>query len=133
MTITGEIQANTVSFRDFEKYENQIVTVKGTIHNIRMMSDFAFVILRTARETIQCVYAESFSDYRMGEDAKAECAAKITGKVVAGETRDGSKRYELQIHDIELLSHPADIPPVVITKKQVVMEGIKKRRAEMEL
>ena len=119
MFITGEIQANNVSFADFEKYENQVVTVKGTIHNIRMMSDFAFVILRTARETIQCVYAESFSSYRMSEDVKEECAAKITGKVVAGETKDGSKRYELQIHNIELLSHPADIPPVVITKKQV--------------
>ncbi len=119
MFMTGERQDTCVAFADFEKYENQIVTVKGTIHNIRMMSDFAFVILRTARETVQCVYAESFSEYRMGEDVKEECAAKITGKVVAGETKDGSKRYELQIHNIELLSHPADIPPVVITKKQV--------------
>ena len=119
MTITGEMKTSTVTYADFEKYEDQIVTVKGTIHNIRMMSDFAFVILRTARETIQCVYAESFSDYRMGEDVKEECSAKITGKVVAGVQKDGSKRYELQIHDIQLLSHPADIPPVVITKKQV--------------
>ena len=70
MAITGEIKNNTVAYADFEKYENEIVTVKGTIHNIRMRSDFAFVILRTARETIQCVYAESFSDYRMGEDVK---------------------------------------------------------------
>ena len=119
MFINGEIKTNTVSYAEFEKYENQVVTVKGIIHNIRMMSDFAFVILRTARETIQCVYAESFSSYRMSEDVKEECAAKITGKIVAGETKDGSKRYELQIHDIQLLSHPADIPPVVITKKQV--------------
>ena len=119
MFITGEEKKTTVAYSDFEKYENQIVTIQGTIHNIRMMSDFAFVILRTARETIQCVYAESFSDYRITEDVKEECAAKITGKVVAGETKDGSKRYEVQIHDIELLSHPAEIPPVVITKKQV--------------
>ena len=119
MTITGEIQRNTVAFQDFEKYENQVVTIKGTIHNIRMMSDFAFVILRTARETIQCVYAESFSSYRLSEDVKEECAAKITGKIVAGLTKDGTKRYELQIHNIQLLSHPAEIPPVVITKKQV--------------
>ncbi|MBE5751303.1 MAG: aspartate--tRNA(Asn) ligase [Clostridia bacterium] len=119
MSINGEIKTNTVAYADFEKYENQIVTIKGTIHNIRMMSDFAFVIVRTARETIQCVYAESFSDYRMSDDVKEECAAKITGKIVAGETKDGGKRYELQIHNIELLSHPADIPPVVITKKQV--------------
>ena len=102
MFITGEPKTNTIAYADFEKYENQVVTVVGTIHNIRMMSDFAFVILRTARETIQCVYAESFSDYRMTEDVKEECAAKITGKVVAGETKDGSKRYEVQIHGIEL-------------------------------
>ena len=119
MFMTGETKSNAVSFADFEQFENQIVTIKGTIHNIRMMSDFAFVIVRTARETVQCVYAESFSDYRMSEDVKEECAAKITGKVVAGETKDGSKRFELQIHNIELLSHPAEIPPVVITKKQV--------------
>ena len=119
MVITGEMKNDTVAYADFEKYENQIVTIKGTIHNIRMMSDFAFVILRTARDTIQCVYAEEFSSYRMSEDVKEECAAKITGKVVAGETKDGGKRYEVQIHGIELLSHPADIPPVVITKKQV--------------
>lgn len=119
MFITGEMNTNTVSYADFEKYENEVVTIKGTIHNIRMMSDFAFIIVRTARETVQCVYAESFSDYRMSEDVKEECAAKITGKVVPSETKDGSKRYELQIHNIELLSHPAEIPPVVITKKQV--------------
>ena len=84
MAITGEIKATTVAYADFEKYKDQIVTIKGTIHNIRMMSDFAFVIVRTARETIQCVYAESFSDYRMSEDVKEECAAKVTGKIVEG-------------------------------------------------
>ena len=36
-----------------------------------------------------------------------------------GETRDGSERYELQISNIEILSAPAAIPPVVISKKQV--------------
>lgn len=119
MFITGNPATNTVPYSEFEKHENEVITVTGTIHNIRMMSDFAFVILRTARDTIQCVYAESFSDYRMTPDVKEECAAKVTGKVVAGETKDGGKRYELQIHGIELLSHPAEIPPVVITKKQL--------------
>ena len=118
MVITGEQIKTSVAFADFEKFENEIVTIKGTIHNIRMMSDFAFIILRTAREMVQCVYAESFSDYRMSEDVKEECAAKVTGKVVAGETKDGSKRYELQIHNIELLSHPAEIPPSLSRKNK---------------
>ena len=119
MAVTGEIKKTTVEFSDFGKYENQIVTIKGTVHNIRMMSDFAFVILRTARETVQCVYSEEFSSYRMPQELKEECAVKVTGKVVAGETREGTKRYELQIHDVEILSHPAAISPVVMTKKQV--------------
>ncbi len=119
MAITGEIKKNTVSFAELGEHENEIVTVKGTVHNIRMMSDFAFVVLRTARDTIQCVYAESFSDYRMSEDLKEECAVKVTGKVVAGVMKDGSKRYEIQIHGVEILSHPAALSPIVITKKQV--------------
>ena len=119
MVITGEIQKNTADFSEFESYENQEVSIKGTVHNIRMMSDFAFIILRTARETVQCVYSEEFSSYRMPPELKEECAVKVTGKVVAGQTREGAKRYELQIHDIEILSHPAAISPVVITKKQV--------------
>ena len=119
MVITGEIQKNTADFSEFETYENQEVSIKGTVHNIRMMSDFAFIILRTARETVQCVYSEEFSSYRMPPELKEECAVKVTGKVVAGQTREGAKRYELQIHDIEILSHPAAISPVVITKKQV--------------
>ena len=57
MKITGEPKTNTVPYSQFGNYENQEITVTGTVHNIRMMSDFAFVILRTARETIQCVYA----------------------------------------------------------------------------
>lgn len=119
MVVTGEIKKNTVDFIDFEKYENEVITIKGTVHNIRMMSDFAFVILRTSRETVQCVYSEDFSSYRMPTELKEECAVKVTGKVVAGETREGAKRYELQIHNVEILSHPAAISPVVITKKQV--------------
>ena len=119
MTITGEPKTNTVPYAEFGKYENQVITITGTVHNIRMMSDFAFVIVRTARETVQCVYSESFSDYRMPPELKEECAVRLTGKVVAGETRDGSKRYEIQIYGIDILSHPAEIPPVVITKKQV--------------
>ena len=35
MAVTGEIKKTTVEFSDFGKYENQIVTIKGTVHNIR--------------------------------------------------------------------------------------------------
>jgi nondiscriminating aspartyl-tRNA synthetase len=83
------------------------------------MSDFAFIIVRTARELIQCVYSPEFSDFRLGPEVVEQAAAKISGVVVKSQTRDDSERYELQIHNIEILSTPAAIPPVVISKKQI--------------
>ncbi len=117
--MTGTIPNDCVTYALFKENLEKVVSIKGTIHNIRDMSDFAFIILRTARETVQCVYSPEFSEYRLTDDVVEQSSAIITGKVVKSETRDGSERYELQIHNIELLSKPADIPPVVISKKQV--------------
>ncbi len=117
--ITGVLPCTSTPYSEFSEHVGEIVTIKGAIHNIRDMSDFAFIIVRTARELIQCVYSPEFSEYRLNEKVVEQASAKITGKVVKSETRDGSERYELQIHDIELLSVPAAIPPVVISKKQV--------------
>lgn len=117
--MTGTLADGTTPYREFKQNEGKVVSVKGAIHNIRDMSDFAFIILRTARELIQCVYSPEFSDYRLAENVVEQASAKVTGKVVKSETRDGSERFELQIHDIEILSVPAAIPPVVISKKKV--------------
>ncbi|MBR2321014.1 MAG: aspartate--tRNA(Asn) ligase, partial [Clostridia bacterium] len=65
------------------------------------------------------VYAPEFSSYRWDDKICEEACVKVTGKVVSSKDAKGNDRYELQIHNIELLSHPAEIPPVVITKKQV--------------
>lgn len=120
--ITDVITPTSTPYNEFKNHIGEVVTIKGALHNIREMSDFAFIIVRTARELIQCVYSPEFSDFRLSEDIVEQAAAKVTGKVVKSETRDGSERYELQIHNIEILSKPADIPPVVISKKQVVCD-----------
>lgn len=120
--MTGIIPSNTTPYSEFKNHLDEVVTIKGTVHNIRLMSDFAFIIIRTARETIQCVYSPKFSDYRLGDELMEQCSVKLSGKVVKSETKDGSERFELQIHNIEILSTPAAIPPVVISKKQVNCE-----------
>ncbi|MDE7380309.1 MAG: aspartate--tRNA(Asn) ligase [Clostridia bacterium] len=120
--MTGVIESGLTPYSEFKKHVGEVVTVKGAIHNIRDMSDFAFIILRTARELIQCVYSPDFSDYRLDEKLVEQCSVKLWGKVVTSETRDGSERYELQIHGIDILSTPAAIPPVVISKKQIVAD-----------
>ena len=120
--MTGVIASTSTPYSEFKNNLDKVVSIKGAIHNVRDMSDFAFIIVRTARELIQCVYSPEFSDYRLDENVVEQASARITGKVVKSETRDGSERFELQIHNIEILSKPADIPPVVISKKQVVCD-----------
>ncbi|MDE7163503.1 MAG: aspartate--tRNA(Asn) ligase [Clostridia bacterium] len=117
--MTGTVPSSVTPYSEFKNHIGEMVTIKGAVHNIRDMSDFAFIIIRTARELIQCVYSPEFSDYRLDEKLVEQCAVKLSGKVVKSETRDGSERYELQIHSIDVLSTPAAIPPVVISKKQI--------------
>lgn len=120
--ICGEIVNKDVQYSDFKLHENELVSVSGYVHRIREMTGFAFVILRTARDLIQCVYAPEFSDYRLDEKLCEEACVKVMGKVVGSKDRDGNDRYELQIHDIKILSLPAELLPIVINKKQ--LDGI---------
>ena len=115
--IDGQINKTCVEYKDFPAHVDEVVTFKGMIHRIREMTGFAFVIIRTARDVVQCVYSPDFSDYRMDEKVVEGCAVKITGKIVKDQTRDD--RYELQIHGIEVLSSPAEQMPIVINKKQL--------------
>ncbi|MBQ9103980.1 MAG: aspartate--tRNA(Asn) ligase [Clostridia bacterium] len=117
--LNGEIITNTVEFKDFKNYDGKEVTICGYIHRIREMTGFAFVIVRTARDLIQCVYAPEFSEYRLDEKLCEEACVKVLGKVVSSKDAKGNDRYELQIHDIKILSLPADNLPIVINKKQL--------------
>ena len=117
--ISGKIVNDTISFAEFKDYDNQVVSIKGYVHRIREMTGFAFIIIRTARDIIQCVYAPEFSDYRLDEKLCEEASVKVTGKVVSSKDAKGNDRYELQIHNIEILSLPAEGLPIVINKKQL--------------
>lgn len=115
--INGIINKTTVSFSDFIKYDGQEVTIRGYIHRIREMTGFSFVIIRTDKDLIQCVYAPEFSDYRWDEKLCEEACVKVLGKVVCSKDAKGNDRFELQIHNVEILSLPKDILPIVINKK----------------
>lgn len=117
--INGNIISDTIDFAQFKDYDGQVVSIKGYVHRIREMTGFSFVIIRTARDTIQCVYAPEFSDYRWDERLCEEAAVKITGKVVSSLDAKGNERFEIQIHNVEILSLPAEGLPIVINKKQL--------------
>ena len=117
--ISGQLSKDTVSFSEFKNYDGQIVSINGYIHRIREMTGFSFVIIRTSKDTIQCVYAPEFSDYRWDDKLCEEACVKVSGKVVSSKDAKGNDRYELQIHDIKILSLPAECLPIVINKKQL--------------
>ena len=117
--IDGNIINTQIAFSDFKNYNEQVISIKGYVHRIREMTGFAFVILRTASETIQCVYAPEFSDYRWDENLREEACVEVIGKVVSSVDAKGNERFEIQIHDIKILSLPAEQLPIVINKKQL--------------
>lgn len=117
--IDGNIVNTDIDFKDFKNYADKIVSIKGYVHRIREMTGFSFVIIRTARETVQCVYAPEFSDYRWDDRVCEEACVRVTGKVVASLDKNGNERFELQIHGIDILSVPAEQLPIVINKKQL--------------
>lgn len=117
--LDGVVREKYVGFDEFAAHENQVIAIAGYIHRIREMTGFSFVILRTARDVVQCIYAPEFSDYRWDDSITENTCVKVTGKVVASTDAKGNKRYEVQIHNVEVLSRPKELSPIVINKKQL--------------
>lgn len=96
-------------------YIGKQIRIHGSIYKIRKMSGFAFVLLRTKREVIQCVYGE-FSNFELAE-LKEETCVVFTANVVAEER--SKTGFELQLISVEILSTPAEELPIVIHNKLV--------------
>ncbi|MBR2160226.1 MAG: aspartate--tRNA(Asn) ligase [Clostridia bacterium] len=115
--INGNLEKNYVEYSEFAEHVNQVVNIHGYIHRIREMSDFKFVIIRTKREEIQCIYSKEVSSFEWTEEYCEQQCVEISGLVVADTTRPG--RFELQIHTMKVLSKPFEQLPIVINKKQL--------------
>ncbi len=93
-----------------------IVTLSGAVYKIRIMSGFAFVILRTRRSLVQCIYSRERCSFLL-EDLKEEACVLVTGEVIAEERSQTG--YELHLHSIRILSTPHAFSPVVINNKRL--------------
>ena len=101
---------------ELKKYIGRTVRIHGMIYKIRRMSDFAFVLLRTKRAVVQCVYSAEYSGFPL-ELLKEESAVCVEAKVIAEERSKAG--YELQLLKAEVLSVPKELPPIVINNKKV--------------
>lgn len=94
-------------------YTGKTVEMEGAVHTIRDMGEVAFVILRKAEGLVQCVFEEGVTGFDL-KDLKEESAVVITG-VVAREDR-APHGFEICLKKIKVLSQPAEILPIAISK-----------------
>ena len=109
-------ETQLVEAEQLPNYIGTVVRLHGMVYKIRRMSDFAFVLIRTKRVVVQCIYSNEFSSFPQ-EILKEESAVCITANVV-GEERSRTG-YELQLLAVEVLSEPEELSPVVINNKRV--------------
>lgn len=95
-------------------YSGQDITLSGTIHKIREMSSFAFVIIRTSRNLIQGIYCVENCVFPLS-DLHEGCCVKVMGNVKIESRAECG--FELIIKEIELLSSPFELSPVSLAKK----------------
>ena len=105
-----------VEASELKNYIGQQIKIHGSIYKIRKMSDFAFVLLRTKRQVVQCVYSEKIANFPL-EQLKEESCVVITANVL--EELRSKSGYELQISNIKILSMPQESSPIVINNKMV--------------
>ena len=65
--MNGVVKRSTVNYDEVKENDGKTVTIAGYIHRIREMTGFSFVLIRTERDVVQCVYSPDFSDYRWDE------------------------------------------------------------------
>lgn len=123
ITINGIINTKTVEAEELNKYIGQVVRIHGSIYKIRKMSDFAFVLLRTKREIVQCIYTKEMAHFSLEELEEESCV--IITAYVQEESRSKTG-YDLQIKEITILSKPQIQSPIVINNK-VVDTSIEKK------
>ncbi|WP_394525210.1 aspartate--tRNA(Asn) ligase [Lacrimispora sp. JR3] len=104
------MELSEVSSKD---YAGKTIRMEGTVHTIRDMGEVAFVILRRADGLVQCVFEEGKTDFDLSL-LKEESAIRVTG-VVSAEER-APHGFELRLTAIEVLSQPAEVLPIAISK-----------------
>lgn len=112
----GNITNQIIEVEDIANYIGQGIKINGSIYKIRKMSGFAFVLLRTKRKIIQCVYSEEFSKFDVNSLTEESCVC-VTA-VVVNEERSKTG-WELRMIEIAQLSIPEEEIPIVINNKIV--------------
>ena len=86
-----------------------IVTFKAFIFNLRIKSNFSFVLVRNSKRIFQCFFSKEECDFDL-TTLLEECSVKITGKIVPDSPCKINPGFEIAITGIEVLSMPPEQP-----------------------
>lgn len=115
-TIKGNLQRETIEPKELEYHVGEKIMIHGAIYKIRKMKGFAFVLLRTKRDILQCIYTPEKARFLL-DDLKEESSVVITAEIVSEErSRTG---YDLHLLEVGILSEPEAESPIVINNKIV--------------
>lgn len=113
--LSTEFFQESISPKELSNHLGEFVTLHGSIYKIRKMSGFAFVLLRTPRQIISCIYGE-FSEFNLKSISEESCV-KITA-IVHPEPR-AKQGFELRLKTLQILSSPVEQCPIVIHNKEL--------------
>ncbi len=94
----------------------QDIEVYACVHNVKQMSGFAFVTLRTGRYLIQSIYSADTCKDSLDE-VKEGCYVKVTAEVKAEERAYNG--IELILKNIEIMSKPSAEYPLHVSKRRL--------------
>lgn len=114
--MNGILKQETVEVENLSKEIGNVVKLHGSIYKIRKMSGFAFVLLRTKRKIVQCIYSKEFSQFDL-ETLQEESCVVVEAEVVKEER--AKLGVDLRMISLELLSSPYEEAPIVIHNKKV--------------
>ena len=114
--LNGERKEATVLPENLKEHIGEQIQIHGSIYKIRKMRGFAFVLLRTARQVVQCIYSEEQAKFLL-EELQEESCVKFSAEVAAEERSHTG--YELRLISVEVLSKPEEASPIVINNKLV--------------
>ena len=99
---------------DCAAHIGQSVTFRGTVHRVRDMSDFAFVVIRVNRGLIQCMFAGEIGGMTKA-DIKDAMVVEVSGDV--REEPRAEHGFEVVLTDVKILAKPAEQLPIPLGKK----------------
>ncbi len=104
------------SLEEIGRQTGGVILIQGSIYKLRRMSGFAFVLLRTGRHVIQCVYSPEFSRFPVEELVEESC---VRLRALVAQEERSRLGWELRLLELQVLSVPAEPMPIVINQKKV--------------